>query len=73
MALDGKTSWSFGNTFARNVVSFGADNSSSSHTNNRKNKFLVLHERPTHIINDSTGATKYILVLTIVKQRQNFV
>ena len=49
MALDGKTSWSFGNTFARNV-SFGADNSSSSHTNNRKNKFLVLHERPTHII-----------------------
>ena len=31
IALDGDGSWSFGNDFARNVVIFGVDNSSSSH------------------------------------------
>ena len=34
IAFDGEVSWSFGNNFARNVVIFGADNSSSSHTDN---------------------------------------
>ena len=28
--------WSFGNNFARNVVIFGLDNTSSSHTDNKK-------------------------------------
>ena len=30
IAFDGKGSWSFGNDFARNVVIFGVDNSSST-------------------------------------------
>ena len=35
--FDSAGSWSFDNDFARNVISFGADNSSSSHSDNRKN------------------------------------
>ena len=31
--------WSFGNNFARNVVIFGLDNTSSSHTDNKKITF----------------------------------
>ena len=42
VAFDEAGSWSFGNGFARNVVIFGADNSSSSHTHNLKNNFLNL-------------------------------
>ena len=44
-SFDGEGSWSFGNDFARNAVIFGVHNSSSSHTNNPKNNFLVLSER----------------------------
>ena len=43
MAFDGEGSWSFGNDFAGNVI-IGVDNSSSCHTDNWKNKFLVLGE-----------------------------
>ena len=43
-------------TFARNVIISGVDNTSSSHTHNRKDKFLALDERPTDAINNSTGA-----------------
>ena len=32
IAFDGKGEWSFGNDPARNVIIFGVDNSSSSHT-----------------------------------------
>ena len=43
---------------ARNVVIFGADNGSSSHTNNQKRNFLVLGEVPIDGINGTTGAAK---------------
>ena len=49
-------SWSFDNDFARNVIIFGVDNSSSSHSENRKNNFLVLDEGPTYGINESFGS-----------------
>ena len=39
---------------ASNVVIFGVDNSSSSHTDNRKSNFLVLAEG----LNDSTGSAE---------------
>ena len=54
-AFDGEDSWSLDNDYARNAVVFDVDNSSSSHTDNRKNNFFVLCERPTQGINDSTG------------------
>ena len=52
---------------------FGVDNSSSYQTDNGKNNFLVLVEGPTQGINDSTGAAEKKLVLTLVKETQNFV
>ena len=33
--LDGKGKWNFGNDPVRNVIIFGVDNTSSSHTDNR--------------------------------------
>ena len=50
--------WSFDKDFARNVVIFDVDDSSSSHTDNRKNNFLVIGEGPTQGINDSTGTAE---------------
>ena len=55
IAFDGEGSWSFANDFAKNVVIFSVDYSSSSHSYNKKN-FLVLGKGPTDAINDSTGA-----------------
>ena len=66
IAVDKECSWSFCNDFARNVVLFGV-NSSSSHPYNRKNNFLVLGEGPTDGQNDSTGAAEKNSVLTLVK------
>ena len=40
--IDGKSSLSFDNDSARNVIIFDVDNNSSSHTDNQKNVFLVL-------------------------------
>ena len=56
IAFDGNDSWSFGNGFARNVVTFDVDNSSSHHTNNCNNNFLVLDERETSGVNKNLGA-----------------
>ena len=64
--------WSFDIEYVRNVVIFVVDHSSSSHTDNRQNDFLVLVEGPTYVINDSTGTAENNLVLTLVKQIQNF-
>ena len=53
IAFDRKSRWNYGNDFARNIVIFGVDNSSSSHADNRKNNFLVLGEGPTYGITGS--------------------
>ena len=39
IAFDGKGEWRHGNDYARNVIDFGVDNSSSSHTDNPKKYF----------------------------------
>ena len=44
-----------GNDFARNVVIFGVDNTSSSHTDDQKGNFIVLAEQPTHEFKGSLG------------------
>ena len=41
IALDGEGSWSFDNDFVRNAITFSADNSSLSHTDNRENNLCV--------------------------------
>ena len=53
--FDGASLWIFDNGFSRNAVIFGVDNSSSSHTKNRKNNFWVLGEEPIYDVNDSVG------------------
>ena len=56
ITFDSAGSWSFDNDFARNVIIFVVDNSSSSHSDNRKNNFLTLGENPTYGINESFGS-----------------
>ena len=56
IAFDGLCSFVFGYNFSKNVIVSGASNSSSSHSDNHKNDFLVLSE----------GTTK-ILALTLLK------
>ena len=51
ITYDSAGSWSFDNDIARNVIIFGVDNSSSFHTDNHKNNFLVLGEGLTFGIN----------------------
>ena len=51
--IDSTGSWSFDYDFARNAITVGVDNSSSFHSDNCKNKFLILGECPTYGINGS--------------------
>ena len=53
ITFDISGSSNFGNNFAGNDTIFGVDNSSSSHANNLKNKFLVLGELHTFGNNES--------------------
>ena len=58
-----------GNYYARNVIIFGVDNSSSYHADNLKNNFLG--EGDTFGINGGFGVpVKKVFIL--VKQTQNF-
>ena len=56
ITFDNAGSWSFGNDFARNIIIFGVDNSSSSHSDNHKKNFLILGEGTTYGINRSFGS-----------------
>ena len=51
--FDGLDEENFGNNSARNLAIFSVYNSSSSHTNNPKNNFLVLSEEDTFGTNES--------------------
>ena len=53
-----KYSWSFENDVSRNIVIFGVDNSSKSHTDNQRNNFLLLSKEPSDDISDSVGTTE---------------
>ena len=57
IAFNGANSSNFGNDDAKNII-FSVDDSSSSHTDNRKNNFLVLGNSPTYCINGSFGSTE---------------
>ena len=59
--------WYFNSDTARNVIVFGIDKSSPSHSNNRKNKFLILGENPTFGINGSFGSPEKIFSINFAK------
>ena len=67
ITFDSAGSLSCDNEFARNVIIFGVNNSSSSHSVNRKNSFLILGEGPTYGINGSLGSPEknYNITFTI--------
>ena len=56
VAFDRKSLWIFNKRFARNVIIFRIDNSSSSNTDSLKNDFLTLGEGNTFGMNESFGA-----------------
>ena len=45
MTFDSAGSWTFDNDTARNVITFGVDNGSSSHAENAKNDVFVVKRR----------------------------
>ena len=47
IAFDGKGSWSFQDDFVQKDIVLRVENSSSSHTDNLKNDFLILGEGDT--------------------------
>ena len=55
ITFDSADFWSFDNDTARNVIIFDVDNSSSSHSDNQKNDFLVFGKAPTFGINGRFG------------------
>ena len=70
--FDGKSTWSFGNDYAKNVVIFGVDNSSSSDADNRKNNFLLLGEGPIYGINKSFGSPEKKFSINFSKAKTKF-
>ena len=73
ITFDSAGSCSFDNDFAKSVIICGVDNSSSSHFDNCKNKFLILGEGPTCGINENFGSPGKNLVLILVRHIQNIV
>ena len=61
-------SWNFGNNYSGNVVMFGDDNSSSSHTDNLKNNLSVLDEGQRLILTEALAHQRKSLILTLLKQ-----
>ena len=55
-----------------NVIIFGVDNSSSSHSDNRKNNFLILGEGPTFNINGSFGSSEKKFNFNFIKANTKF-
>ena len=62
----------FGYDYARNVILFGVDNSSSPHADNLKNSFLVLVKEILFALMEDLVHQKKTLALILVKQTQKF-
>ena len=67
--FDRKDIWNYENDFARNVLIFGVDNTSSSHTDNQKNNFVVLGEGPTKDMRDRAGAAEKKISINFSKAK----
>ena len=71
ITFDSQGFWIFDNDTARNVIIFSVDNTSKSHSDNRKNNFMILGKGLTFGINGSFGAQKKkkkTLILISIKQ-----
>ena len=73
IAFDVKGESSFDNNYARNVLSFGVDNSSSSYADNLRNDYAVLDEGNTFCINGTFGLHQMKkFSINFSKAKQNF-
>ena len=70
--FDGEGSGNFGNDFARNIVIFGADNSSSTYVDSRKNNFSMLSKGSSYGINGSFDAQVKTFSINSSKARTKF-
>ena len=71
ITFDSAGSWSFDNGIVGNVIIFGVDNSSSFHTANHKNNFLVLREGLTFGINGRFGSPEIKFSISFSKANTN--
>ena len=71
IGFDRRSSFSFpGGGFGLNVLSFGADMSSSAHIDNKKKDILVLGKEPIQGLESTLAAEKmYLINFTLTKKR----
>ena len=72
IAFDGAGPWNFGDDFAGNVIIFGVHNSLSSHTDNRRDNFLLLGEGPTYGINKALVHQRKMFIINLSKSKAKF-
>ena len=70
--FDRAGSWSFDRDFARNVIIFDVDDSSSSYSDNRKNNFLILIEGPTYENNGRFRSSEKKFSIVVTKANAKF-
>ena len=70
--FDSAGSWSFDNDLARDVIVFGTDNSSTSHSDNFKNNFLILVEVPTYGVNGRFESPEKNININFAKANSKF-
>ena len=73
IGFDKHREFSFGNGLGKNCIIFGADLSSSSHANNKKNKVLVLRKDFVQGINGITIYAEKWYKSILLKKIKNFV
>ena len=70
--FDTAGSWSFDNETVTHVIIFNVDNSSSSHSGNRKNNLLMLGEGPNLGINGKFGGPEKKFSIDFTKANKKF-
>ena len=72
IGFDRNGEFSFGNGFGRNCITFGANLSSFSHTNNKKNNILVLGKDFVQGINGTTIYAEKLYSITFTEKNKKF-
>ena len=72
IGFDRKGEFSFGNGFGRSCIIFGADLSSSSHANNKKNNILVLGKDFVQGINGTTIYAEKLYSINFTENNKKF-
>ena len=71
IGFDGDRFVDFWYNFDKKKMFFDIDNSSSSHSENQKNNFLVLCKGSTYDVNEGFASAERSLILILLRQTQN--